>query len=141
VSANQVECHPFLPQIELFDFCADNKIQMVAYSPLGSGDRPDRMRGDADPVLFDLDTVNEIAEKHNLSKGQVLLSWAANRGTVAIPKSTNRQRLMDNLAAGDFELPEEDMLAIDGIGISHRYVHGKFFELAGSPYKAEDIWS
>ena len=140
-SANQVECHPFLPQLELFDYCEAHKIQLVAYSPLGSGDRPDRMRGEADPVLFDQDLIESIAGKHDLSKGQVLLSWAANRGTVAIPKSTNRGRLIENLAAAEFNLPQEDMDAIDNIGIDHRYVHGKFFELAGSPYRAEDIWS
>ena len=140
-STNQVECHPFLPQDELFGFCEANKIQLVAYSPLGSGDRPDRMRGDADPILFDQDVVATIAEKHSLSKGQVLLSWAATRGTVAIPKSTNRQRLIDNLAGGEFTMPAEDMNAIDTIGIAHRYVHARFFELAGSPYRADDIWS
>ncbi len=140
-STNQVECHPFLPQDELFDFCEANKIQLVAYSPLGSGDRPDRMRGDADPVLFDQDLIGNIAKKHSMSKGQILLSWAATRGTVAIPKSTNRGRLIDNLAAGEFTLPQEDVNAIDNMGISHRYVHAKFFEIAGSPYRADDIWS
>ena len=140
-STNQVECHPFLPQNELLEFCNQNKIQLVAYSPLGSGDRPDRMRGDADPVLFDQEVVKQLAEKHDKSLGQILLSWAATRGTVAIPKSTNRQRLIDNLSAAEFELPGEDVDLIDDISVDHRYVHGKFFELAGSPYRAEDIWS
>ena len=140
VSANQVECHPFLPQDELFKFCASNKIQLVAYSPLGSGDRPDRMRAESDPSLFEVDAVKDLAEKHGKSVGQVLLSWSANRGTVAIPKSTNRGRLTDNLAAAEFELPAEDLAAIDAIETAHRYVHGKFFELPGSPYRAADIW-
>ena len=140
VSANQVECHPFLPQDELFKFCDSNKIQLVAYSPLGSGDRPDRMRGEADPSLFEVDVVKQLAEKHGKSVGQILLSWAANRGTVAIPKSTNRGRLTENLAAAEFAMPAEDMAAIDGNGTAHRYVHGKFFELPGSPYRAADIW-
>jgi len=140
VSANQVECHPFLPQDELFKFCSDNKIQLVAYSPLGSGDRPDRMRGEADPSLFEVGVVKELAEKHGKSVGQILLSWSASRGTVAIPKSTNRSRLTDNLAAAEFELPAEDMAAIDGIETAHRYVHGKFFEMPGSPYSAADLW-
>ncbi len=140
VAANQVECHPFLPQRELQEYCQSNSVQLVAYSPLGSGDRPERMRGDADPVLFNQEVVAAIAEKHSMSKGQILLSWATTRGTVAIPKSTNRQRLADNLAAGEFELPAEDLAAINNIGIDHRFVHGKFFELPGSPYKAEDLW-
>lgn len=141
VSTNQVECHPFLPQDELFRFCSANKIQLVAYSPLGSGDRPDRMRGESDPSLFEVGVVKEIAEKHNKSVGQILLSWATNRGTVAIPKSTNRGRLSDNLAAAELELSAEDMAAIDAIETTHRYVHGKFFEMPGSPYRAEDLWA
>lgn len=140
VAANQVECHPLLPQNELFEFCNSNKIQLVAYSPLGSGDRPDRMRGESDPSLFELEPVKALAEKHGTSAGQILLAWAAARGTVAIPKSTNRGRLIDNLAAAEFNLSAEDQSLIDSCGLSHRYVHGKFFEMPGSPYRASDIW-
>ena len=140
-AANQVECHPFLPQNKLFKFCSDNEIQLIAYSPLGSGARPERMRGDSDPVLFENETVKDIASKHAKSVGQVLISWGVSRGTCVIPKSTNRGRLTDNLAAAQFELPQEDIDAINAIGVDHRYVHGKFFEIAGSPYKAEEIWS
>ena len=99
------------------------------------------MRGESDPSLFEVGVVKEIAEKHNKSVGQILLSWATNRGTVAIPKSTNRGRLSDNLAAAELELSAEDMAAIDAIETAHRYVHGKFFEMPGSPYRAEDLWA
>lgn len=140
-AVNQVECHPFLPQDELFDFCSKQGIQLVGYSPLGSGARPERMRGEADPVLFEDETVKEIAAKHDKSIGQILLSWGVSRGNCVIPKSTNRGRLQENLEAAQFALPEEDVQAIQAIDISHRYVHGKFFEIAGSPYKAADVWA
>lgn len=140
-AANQVECHPFLPQNELFNFCGENDVQLVAYSPLGSGARPERMRGNADPVLFEDETIKQIAAKHDKSVGQVLLAWGVSRGTCVIPKSTNRGRLSENLEAASFALPAEDIEAINVMQISHRYVHGKFFEIAGSPYKADEIWS
>jgi len=110
-AANQVECHPFLPQNQLFEFCSKQDIQLVGYSPLGSGARPERMRGDADPVLFENETVKEIAAKHDKSVGQILISWGVSRGNCVIPKSTNRGRLTENLESAQFELPEEDLFS------------------------------
>lgn len=139
-AANQVECHPFLPQRKLKNFCDDQSIQFVAYSPLGSGDRPERMRDDRDPNLFEDSTVVAIANERQITIGQVLLSWLVNRGMVAIPKSCNEKRLAENLAAGDIVLSNEQMEAIDSIATQHRFVHGKFWEQPGSPYTAAGIW-
>ena len=139
-SANQVECQPFLNQRVLFDFCKANAIQLVAYSPLGSPDRPERMRGDADPNLFEIDLLKDLASKNGVSVGELLLAWAVCRGTVAIPKSSNPERMAQNLAAGEIELSESDMSAIENLETKHRFVHGKFWEMPGGPYKAEAIW-
>ena len=139
-SANQVECHPFLNQRVLLDFCKANEIHLVAYSPLGSGDRPDRMRGESDPNLFDDKLLKDFAAKNKITVGELLLAWAACRDTVVIPKSTNPQRLVQNLAAGAIQLPEDAMTAIDNLNTQHRYVHGKFWEHPGGPYTTEAIW-
>lgn len=139
-SANQVECHPFFPQNDLLEVCQNEGIQFVAYSPLGSGDRPDRMRSDEDPSLFDAPEILEIATAKDLTVGQVILAWAVNRGTVAIPKSANPQRQAENLAAGSIELSEDEMAAIDQIATTYRYVHGRFWEMEGSPYTVANLW-
>lgn len=139
-AANQVECHPFLPQTELLDFCRREGIQLVAYSPLGSGDRPERMRGNEDPSLLEVPEILAIAQAKNLTAGQVLLAWAVNRGTVAIPKSANPNRQLDNLNAGTVELSSEEMDAIDNIKSTYRYVHGRFWEMEGSPYTVANLW-
>ena len=139
-AVNQVECHPFLPQDELFEYCSSKGIQLVAYSPLGSGARPERMRGEADPVLFECDLVKQIAEKHGKSIGQILLAFNVSRGIVVIPKSTNRGRLAENLEGAQFTLPQEDIDALKSNGVEHRYCHAKFFELEGSCYTADDVW-
>ncbi len=139
-SANQVECHPFLPQNELLDFCQSEGIQLVAYSPLGSGDRPDRMRSERDPNLFEVPEILEIAATNGLTAGQVILAWAVNRGTVAIPKSAHPLRQAENLAAGFTELTADEMNAINQITMSYRYVHGRFWEMEGGPYTVANLW-
>jgi alcohol dehydrogenase (NADP+) len=139
-AANQVESHPLFPQRELIEFCQNEAIQFVAYSPLGSGARPDRMRTDDDPNLFETPEILEIANNRQLTPGQVMLAWAMSRGSAAIPKSTNPQRQSENLAAGSIELSNDEMAAIDGIGFSHRFVHGRFWEMEGSPYTVANIW-
>jgi len=139
-AANQVECHPFFPQTELFEFCNSQGIQFVAYSPLGSGDRPERMRSDSDPNLFENSVIKGIAEARQISPGQVMLAWAVTRGSAAIPKSSNPGRLAENLATGSMDLSKEEMAAIDEIGLIYRYVHGRFWEMPGSPYTVANLW-
>ena len=139
-SANQVECHPFFAQNDLLKFCQKNEIQFVAYSPLGSGDRPERMRAEEDPNLFECNEILSIAEANRISAGQVILAWAVTRGAAAIPKSANPARQAENLAAGSIELSSDEMNSIDSIATHYRYVHGRFWELEGSPYTVANLW-
>ena len=138
--ANQVECHPYLRQRGLLNFCESNQVQLVAYSPLGSGDRPERMRDQSDPGLFQDDTIRQLADANACSPAQLLLAWAVNRGTVAIPKSTNSARLTDNLGAAELKLDSETMKQLDSLPTQHRFVHGRFWEMPGGPYTAQGIW-
>lgn len=64
-AANQVENHPYLPQQELSDYCKSNGILIEAYSPLGSTGSP----------LFKEEGVQEVAKKHNVGAGNVLISY------------------------------------------------------------------
>ena len=140
-AVNQVEAHPFFPQDELLEFCRRNDIAFTGYSPLGSGDRPDRMRADADPNLFDDEVIKSLAAERNITPGQVILAWAVNRGTVPIPKSSNESRLKENLAAAEIEFSPEEMARISEANKNYRFVHGKFWEMEGSPYLADEIWA
>ena len=139
-AANQIECHPFFPQNDLLEFCQSEGIQLIAYSPLGSGDRPERMRTDDDPNLFDVPQIKEIAAAKGLTSGQVILAWAVNRGSAAIPKSASPLRQAENLAAGSIELSADEMTTIDEIAVTYRYVHGRFWEMEGSPYTVANLW-
>lgn len=110
----QVELHPYNPQPDLLKFCKQENIAVTAYSPLGSGGEPSLLQ---DPVIV------ELAKKLSLTPAQVLLSWAATRGTVAIPKSVKVERIKENLHV--VELDSAVMGKIDGIKTRTRYVAPK----------------
>jgi len=70
-AANQVENHPYLPQQEIVDFCKSKGILVEAYSPLGSTGSP----------LFQEEGVQEVAKKHNVGAGTVLISYQGRRSS------------------------------------------------------------
>lgn len=105
---NQVESHPWLPQHELRAFHAAHGIVTQAWSPLGRG------RLLADP------TIGAIAERLEVSPAQVIIRWHLQLGGAAIPKSTNPERLRQNLDVDGFELTDFDMAAIAGMETGER---------------------
>lgn len=64
-AVDQIENHPLLPQQEIVDFCKSKGIHITAYSPLGSTGSP----------LFKDEGVLEVAKKHSVGAGTVLLSY------------------------------------------------------------------
>ena len=138
---NQVEMHPYLPQNDLLAFADEQDVHVTAYSPLGSADRPEEMKADDEPVLLEDPTLAEIAERHDASVAQVLISWAIHRGTAVIPKSVTPAHIKDNLAAAELSLTDEDMEAIDALDRGRRYVVGDLWTMEGSPYTLESLWN
>uniref|UniRef100_A0A8C3YNR7 NADP-dependent oxidoreductase domain-containing protein n=1 Tax=Catagonus wagneri TaxID=51154 RepID=A0A8C3YNR7_9CETA len=88
---NQVECHPYLNQSKLLDFCKSKDIVLVAYS------------------------------KHKQTPALIALRYQLQRGVVVLAKSYNKRRIKENIQVFDFELPPEDMKAIDGLNRNLRY--------------------
>jgi len=135
---NQVELHPLLQQWDLFDYCSGENIHLTAYSPLGSRDRSNK--GEDEPDLFENPTIKAIAEKHDKTPAQILISWAANRGTAVIPKSTNPERIRQNLEAGEIELDTDDMIRIKELDRHYRFIDGSFWAKEGTPYTLASLW-
>ncbi|MEO1086550.1 MAG: aldo/keto reductase [Acidobacteriota bacterium] len=139
-AVNQVEMHPYLQQPDMLTFCAEHNVQLTAYSPLGSLDRPEHMKGDDEPNLLEDAVIRGIADDAGVTPAQVLLAWAVQRGTSTIPKSTNPGRLAENLAAADITLGDDAMAKIAELDRHRRYVDGTFWAAPGSPYTVEDLW-
>ncbi|KAM8804235.1 aldo-keto reductase family 1 member C15-like isoform 3-T3 [Rhynchonycteris naso] len=128
---NQVECHPYLNQSKLLEFCKSKDIVLVAYSALGTQRDPNWVDKDS-LVLLEDPTLNSIAKKHNRSPGQVALRYQVQRGVVVLAKSFNEKRIKENFQVFDFELTTEDMKAIDGLNKNYRYFKLAF--AADHPY-------
>lgn len=137
---NQVELHPYNSQAELVAYCEAKGILLTAYSPLGSGDRPDSMKAKDEPPLLENETVLKTAEQEGVTPGQLLIAWAIDRGTVVIPKSTNAGRIAENFAAASHELSKTARAALDGIGIEYRYVSPESWFIPGVTYEGEGFW-
>lgn len=80
---------------------------LKAYSPLGSSE------GGRD--LIHDPVVGSIARKLNKSPGQVLVKWALKRGTSVIPKSSNPERIKENIQIFGWDMPDEDFHALCSI--------------------------
>jgi D-xylose reductase len=117
----QVEMHPYLTQEKLVRFCHQEKIAVTAFSPLGAPSYvPLGMATENDSVMNEI-VVRDAAARHKKTPAQILLHWAVQRGTAAIPKTTKAERLRENLSIFDFELSADEMKAISALDRNRRF--------------------
>lgn len=102
---NQIELHPwnYQRQHPTIDFCHRHNIVVQAYSPINQGRR------------LDHPTLQKLAQKYARSPAQIILRWDVQHRFITIPKSSTPERIHSNIDIFDFELSEEDMVAIDSI--------------------------
>ncbi|XP_077119118.1 aldo-keto reductase family 1 member C1-like [Ranitomeya variabilis] len=118
---NQVECHIFLNQSKLLEFCKSRDIVLVGYSVLGTS----RIEGWIDqnsPKVLEDPVLNTVAKKLNRSPAQVALRYLLQRGCVVLAKSFNPERIKENFQVFDFDLSDEDMKSLDGVNKNLRYL-------------------
>jgi Aldo/keto reductases, related to diketogulonate reductase len=104
-SVNQVELHPYFPQVELRAFHQANGIRTEAWSPLGKNA----------PVL-DEPVIAAAADRHGVTPAQAVLRWHVQLGSVPIPKSKTPVRQRENLDVFGFELSDDEVAAITALG-------------------------
>lgn len=98
---NQIEFHPGFMQKETLEYCANKNIIVEAWSPLGSG------------KIFDNDVLKELSIKYDKSIAQICIRWCLQNNVIPLPKSTNKERIIENISVYDFSITEEDMNKID----------------------------
>lgn len=102
-SVNQIEYHPGLMQEETVDFCKKQGIVVEAWAPLGKG------------KMLENEILKNISEKYNKSVAQICLKWCIQNEIIPLPKSSDRERMKQNLDLFNFEIDEADMNKIDNM--------------------------
>lgn len=100
---NQVEIHPFSTKNNIINYCKDNNIKVVAWSPISRG------------RVLSNDLMIDLSQKYKKSIVQIVLRWHMQKGVIPIPKSSNENRIKENIDIFDFEISSEDMKAIDSL--------------------------
>jgi alcohol dehydrogenase (NADP+) len=106
----QVEAHPYLPETELLEFCKEKGVVFLAFAPLGHGIK----QGPLEDAI-----ISAIAARVGKTPAQVLLAWAAQRGTALLttPKTASRARENFDVSA----LPKDAFYEINRIQTRQRF--------------------
>ena len=99
-AVNQIELHPSFQQKALRKVHEELGVATESWSPLGQA------QALKDPV------VASIAQKHGRTPAQVVIRWHLGSGLIVIPKSSNPQRIRENVDVFDFRLDAQDMAEI-----------------------------
>lgn len=110
----QVEAHPYFPQTELKKFLAETGMGLMAWFPLGHGDKN----------LVNEPVFTELAAKYGKSNAQIILRWHIQSGDIIFPGSRNPAHIRDNFDIFDFALTDEEMAAIAKVDKGVRYYQG-----------------
>lgn len=102
-AVNQVEAHPFFTNDAVRAASREAGVLVEAWSPIAKGEVAD----DA--------TIRGIAEEVGRTPAQVALRWHVQRGDIVFPKSTRRERMVENARIFDFSLTDEQMAAITAL--------------------------
>jgi D-xylose reductase len=127
----QVELHPYLTQEKLLRFCAEQKIIVTAFSPLGALSYLSIGMATPEDSVLEQPVVRKAAARINRTPAQVVLRWGVQRGTAIVPKTSHPERLRENLQLFDFEVTEEEMNSISALNQNRRFNDpGHFCEAA-----------
>jgi len=116
-AVNQIEAHPYFAQREVQEFARAHGILTQAWSPIGG---ITFYRDGSHGSTLDDPVIGAITQAHGKSPAQVMLRWGLQEGRSVIPKSTKPTRIAENIDVFDFELPAEEITAIDGLDTGRR---------------------
>ena len=100
---NQLQCNTLIQQTAIEPILAEFGTKMMAWGPLG---------GQGVDGIVKSEELASIGSKYGKSAAQVALRWLTQRGVVAIPKSSHKERMAQNFDIFDFTLTADDMAAV-----------------------------
>ena len=106
---NQLQCNTLVQQNGIQGVLNDFGTRMMAWGPLG---------GQGAEGVINSELLASIGSKYGKSAAQVALRWLTQRGIVAIPKSTHKERMAQNLDIFDFTLDQKEMKQIASLNQS-----------------------
>ena len=110
IATNQCELNVTFHNTPIVERCHTAGIPMTAYLPLSKGDAA----GGAE--------LERLAQKHDATAAQIALAWLLAKGHIAIPSSSNNDRIRQNFEALNFSLSAGDLMALDALDTSRRKV-------------------
>ena len=105
ICTNQVEYHLRHNRERLRHHCHAHNVVLTAHRPLAQGD------------LAQDEALKEVAAEHGKTPAQVALKWLLQKDMIVIPKASSTSHLRDNLDLFDWQLGDEEMARLDGVGI------------------------
>lgn len=108
-AVNQVELHPFFSQEDALKLMKEYGVVPEAWGPFAEGKHG----------IFTHPVLTAIGAKYGKSAAQVALRWNVQRGVVVIPKSTHKERIVQNMDIWDFALSDGDMAEIAKLDLGH----------------------
>ena len=107
----QVEAHPYYPQTKLKEILAQTDMALMAWYPLGHGDK----------TLIEQPVFSKLGKKYDKTNAQIILRWHVQSGNIVIPGSKNPAHIRDNFDIFNFSLTDEEMAEIAKLDKNVRY--------------------
>ena len=108
-AVNQIEFNPYIYQKEILNLCREKNIQLEGYTPL------------ARTKKFTESVLKNISKKYSRSKAQILIRWSLQHNVITIPKSSDRNRIKENINVFDFEIADDDMQKLNSLNENLRF--------------------
>jgi 2,5-diketo-D-gluconate reductase A len=105
---NQIETHAFFQEGKSLEYLEQHGVQMEAWAPFAEGRHG----------LFTNATLATIGKKYDKTIAQVCLRWHYQRGIIAIPRSSQKAHIAENLNIFDFSLEDSDMASISTLDLN-----------------------
>lgn len=98
---NQIEVSPYMPRIELVEYCRQKDIIVTAHTSLLKGNK------------FDDSKLENISNRIKINKPLILLAWALWHDMIILPRSSNLEHIQENIKSLNVKLVDDVVKELD----------------------------